>query len=580
MFKKINKSFYIGNKFIFVILLTFFIPITIIFLVFFYKLKVFLIENEKHIIQTQFDWSTSQIEHTINEMMYVSSSLLLNNEIEKILKSEVNSLDINWFNNITSLENTIDSIKSNKQNNLDISIISKKNNGYNYLSMYDQNLSDTNKIIDKFVNSNNDSILINRKYEGLSNEGVITFIRDMSYYGQSQATMLISINDSIFQEIYSMYNAEYCKFFVFSNDNIIFSSNENKNDNSEKYYNSLLNLSSNTESIKINNQKFFTFTKQSNVTNLKNIVLVPESKIYDKINVFLYFVGAVFVCLLITIGIIIVISYKYTQNIYKLNKSIESYGKYGKLTKSNIKGKDEIKRLGDNFYSMQKLNQKLMERIRNEENERWKMQFKVLQAQINPHMIYNVLNSISYLAQLQNSNNIYEISSSFSHLLKMVSKHDSDFISLKNELECVKYYVKIKQYTLIWEINVEYDIAPETLNCKVLKLMIQPLVENSMNHAFSENSMFGTIKVKTFIDNNFLVLEISDNGCGIPDNVIKDIFSEEQVNNKNSNEFNSVGLKNTINRLKFNYGDNYTFFIDSNENTGTCIKISIPIEYI
>lgn len=210
-----------------------------------------------------------------------------------------------------------------------------------------------------------------------------------------------------------------------------------------------------------------------------------------------------------------------------------------------------------------------------EESKR-QYEMKNLQTQVNPHMIYNTLNTITNLAQLQGVKNIEEVSSSFAGLLKLISKSSGEFITVNDEIEYIQMYINIKKYNMLYDFSFEHDITEEAGNAPILKLLLQPLVENSLNHGFSEISVKKKycVHISAKVSEGNMIIDIKDNGVGMSKEQLEHIHDK---NKGTGNTFLSVGISNVYERLKLTYGNYAVFNVNSREGEGTEIHLEYPV---
>ena len=220
-----------------------------------------------------------------------------------------------------------------------------------------------------------------------------------------------------------------------------------------------------------------------------------------------------------------------------------------------------------------RINRLLQEVQENERNKRI-LEFNSLQSQVNPHMIYNTLNTITYLAELQNAGNIREISSSFAFLLRSIS-NQGEFISISQEIEYLKSFIAIKKYNMLCNIQTDFNIDINVLNYRILKLILQPIVENAIIHGFADRIEEGLLTISINYKEGIIHVSISDDGIGMDEELIQSIMSG---NEKDRNTFLRVGIKNIVDRLKLQYGKETSFSIISAPGCGTTVHITFPAE--
>ena len=205
-------------------------------------------------------------------------------------------------------------------------------------------------------------------------------------------------------------------------------------------------------------------------------------------------------------------------------------------------------------------------------------ELKTLQSQIDPHFLFNVLNTISRLAIFENAEKTQEVSYCFSELLRYtLSKNRKSNVNVKDEISHAENYLKIQKVRfgdrLKYKINVEDGID----NVTVPFIIIQPIVENAVNHGISKLKDGGSVNITGYKQDSHIMLEISDNGVGIEESKLVNILSDEKDIFEDSPS-TGFGLKNVNKRLVHYYGQKYSLNIKSKPRIGTRVKIRIPIQ--
>lgn len=201
------------------------------------------------------------------------------------------------------------------------------------------------------------------------------------------------------------------------------------------------------------------------------------------------------------------------------------------------------------------------------------MEFQILQAQINPHFLYNTLDSIKWLAVIQNVHNISSMTNSLINLLKYNISRNNKTVMLSEELESVKNYVNIQKYRYGDIFEVTYDVNEDLLEYRILKFILQPIVENAIFHGFENMEGNCLIKIIARKKDEYLIIEIIDNGIGITNERLEDIQSP----NKDKGKFSGIGLRNIEERIKLYFGEKYGLTIDSKLHEGTHVSLFLPI---
>lgn len=237
-----------------------------------------------------------------------------------------------------------------------------------------------------------------------------------------------------------------------------------------------------------------------------------------------------------------------------------------------LDSRDEVGNLGVTFNMMlDKLNSYFENELQ-EQKRKSSLEFKVLQSQINPHFLYNTLDSIRWLATMQNITNVAEMTSDLTNLLKYNLKQDTTSALLKDEIESIRRYIGIQKYRYGNYFEVEYQIAEETLDCIIIPFCIQPLIENSIIHGFVDVEKSYWIRIESFIESEKLFIKITDNGSGMEHSILEKVNSSKVKSNK----FNQIGINNIKERIQMQHGMEYGLIYESEQNLGTNVKIIFP----
>ena len=217
------------------------------------------------------------------------------------------------------------------------------------------------------------------------------------------------------------------------------------------------------------------------------------------------------------------------------------------------------------------MNQKL-----EDERQKKDYEYKMLQSQINPHFLYNTLNSIKWMATIQNSPGIAEMTTSLSRLLKDISKGTTNLVSIKHELSLINDYFIIQQYRYGGAITLAIDIDDESLtSCQILKFTMQPIVENSIFHGIEPKGTTGTITIHTYQDNTTDIhIDITDDGIGMEPELAASLLEKESP--AASSLFKEIGISNVHKRLQYEFGNKYGLSIVSEQGKYTTISILLP----
>lgn len=233
--------------------------------------------------------------------------------------------------------------------------------------------------------------------------------------------------------------------------------------------------------------------------------------------------------------------------------------------------KDEVSQVGFRFNRMlDEINQLILD-VKDRENEKRKAEIKALSAQMSPHFFYNTLNTIYCKSVLGENEDVSEMILALSQMFQIGLSGGRDLIPLRDELDHVRQYLAIQQksYEDLFVCTIEAD--PDTLDCPVPKIMIQPLVENSIHHGFKDRKSGGEIRLTVSAEGEWLVIVAEDNGSGLDPEAVRSGLARPTAEKK------GYALRNIYHRLQLYYGDRQRMEIGNNESGGAIIELRLPI---
>lgn len=239
----------------------------------------------------------------------------------------------------------------------------------------------------------------------------------------------------------------------------------------------------------------------------------------------------------------------------------------------DIKGSREVVELDNSFKALIGRINDLKDKLIYEKEEQRKSELQALQNQINPHFLYNTLDSILALIDKNKNMEAEEMIVALSRFFRISISKGKNIITLKKEIEHANNYLLIQKLRFGDAFDYSFDVEDDILNVDVVKLILQPIIENSINHGLKEGEK-GTIKVKGYKKDGFIILSILDNGYGMLEETR--IALENSL--KDESETKGVGLKNVYLRLRVYYGDKADIKIESKLDEGTTISLIIPVK--
>jgi two-component system sensor histidine kinase YesM len=262
------------------------------------------------------------------------------------------------------------------------------------------------------------------------------------------------------------------------------------------------------------------------------------------------------------------------KKLHDVTKTITKNDLQALVTSENV---DEITELGMSFNIMiGKIRDLLDSKIKEQENLK-KAELRALQAQINPHFLYNTLDTIIWMAQSNKTDQVIDIVSALSSFFRISLSKGKDWITIGEEIERTRSYLTIQKmrYRDIMDFKIELDEA--VTNYTILKLILQPLVENALYHGIKNKRQGGTITVRAEQKNeNEILIEVEDDGIGFTSEKLAQLQAELDDDSGEIRLETGFGIGNVNQRTKLYYGKQYGLSVKSEYNTGTCVTLVIP----
>lgn len=267
-------------------------------------------------------------------------------------------------------------------------------------------------------------------------------------------------------------------------------------------------------------------------------------------------------------------SYRLTGSIAALSAHMRQVESGNLKVRAQVAGRDEVGQLTEQFNSMVEKLEALIQSVAEERLKRQAMAYQVLQAQINPHFLYNTIGSIRCLAQMRGQYDVEMMLTALIDLMKATLSAQGSVCSLKTELKCVESFITLQRVRYEDKFEVTFDIAEEIKNCQVLSFILQPLVENAFLHGLSLEGENNRLVIAGRREQDILLLEVADNGVGMSQETIATILEGEQ---KKHQAVTNIGIRNINERIRYYYGNCYGVSIQSVPGRGTVIRLSLPV---
>lgn len=267
------------------------------------------------------------------------------------------------------------------------------------------------------------------------------------------------------------------------------------------------------------------------------------------------------------------ISTKLTAPIKHLEESVQAVEYGGGNTDIYQGGSYEIRHLGASIQGMVDQLQELTDDIVREHEQKQKSELDALQSQINPHFLYNALDIIVWMIEKEQPKEAVNIVTALARLFRISLSRGKNIIPVRDEIEHVQNYLMIQKMRYKNKFSYEIDLDEAVKNLSIIKLVVQPLVENAIYHGMDFMDGDGKITITARVVGEELHLSVADNGLGMKPEVVERLLVENTPVSKGS----GVGLKNVNERIKLYFGDKYGVMIESEPDAGTCITLILPV---
>lgn len=413
-----------------------------------------------------------------------------------------------------------------------------------------------------------------------TNPFLITIGRRIQRANSLNSYLIISLKENEIKKLFSQFQSDKgVKFYLTNKSGEIYSSlNTNEVGTTLQY-----DVTNNDyQIVDFEKEKHLLVSYPVSYSNWRLVSLVPYKDTIGSINMVtrttILIQGGFLVLFLL--GLIMLVR-EFTKPITRLHHVTKAI-KQGDLTaRIHLSGSNDVAQLGHSFNHMLDTIEDMIEQIKIQEEAKRNAELEMLQAQINPHFLFNVLNAIRLKIKMEGNAGSASLIYSLSALLRMTINRNNAFIPLEEELTIVKHYVDLMNFRHQHDVELEVDVSDASSGFQVPRFFLQPIIENAIIHG--SNNRKETIKIiaSEQID-TYLQLVITDNGKGMDklalEGLRKKIFQHNSHDTvKSSKSFNGIGVQNVYQRMKLIYGDEFQLRIDSVYGEGTTITFQIPV---
>lgn len=564
-----------------IIILCFLIPYMLVYFASYWRAEHIIRGKIEEVAEENIQQVGEIIENQCLNIVNASDYLAAMDDYEKLLEANRSDYDsLTVFQTINTFIRNINNSLLNAK--AEISIFSENTllystsyfNNVEYKEFYQRYIKENDRLDDYFLYFTK----VHKSYIKTETENCISCIRRAFRIEAQNYYLVISMPVSAFD--YGMNSAMGTMILLDSGGSIICSSSDKTGE-----YKDILDAAAqwdsqseedNPKHLEMNDTKEMAAVYGLPLNGWKLLNITSKEALYSEIYqlreaVLLLSFILIGICLAVTFGCI----YHQLAPLLALKENMETVMRGNlKPEVKVVESQDEIGILTRTFQDMLGEINVLIEKIKNKEREENELKFEMLLAQINPHFLFNTLNSIKWMSVVAHTDNITATITSLGRLLEISMNKVNDILPVKEELTNIKSYIQIQQIRYPGQFEVKYDIDETMLLCPTPKLILQPLVENSILHNI-EHREFLTIRITGRRKNGLLEFTVLDNGCGIPADKLESIMQPNREP-RSGRVFNGIGVYNVHERIRLIYGNEYGLKYESDGSTYTKAVISFP----
>jgi len=330
--------------------------------------------------------------------------------------------------------------------------------------------------------------------------------------------------------------------------------------------------------VTFNGEKRYEVVNTVSYTGWKLVYVIPKRSLFSGMLETRYFVILIVMLALFVIFLMNqLVSRRVTRPLRLLSRSIrenspQSAGEGNKPPEIYIGGSSEVQYLGQTLQDSYDRNYRLMQDIVVEQEEKQKSELDALQSQINPHFLYNTLDSIIWMIESERYKEAVFMITQLASLFRISLSKGRTIIRIEEELHHAENYSNIQKIRFRNSFSVKFETAEEVKNCCTVKLIVQPILENAIYYGVKDMEEGGEITVRSWMDKD-IYIEVKDNGYGIPEDQVALLLTDNDRARKSGS---GVGLINVHNRIRLRFGEEYGLKIVSEPDEGTTVTIHLP----
>lgn len=397
---------------------------------------------------------------------------------------------------------------------------------------------------------------------------------------ENLGVLIYAINVSFLEK--QLNNAAYseqCSVFLLDDDGNCVIAAPNNAVSYDSVSDSMQNLHDTAEHIELNGSEFLVTSSLTPLaytnTDWRIVAMTPTSDVnQETIRIRIATISMTILLVLVDILLLLYISDRYFAPVMLLHRSMLEV-RHGNL-KVQIRSdrKDEIGDLHDVFDDMVVSLEKSIRDVQEKEQQKRNLELRMLQEQIRPHFVSNTLNTIRIMADMRRATGISTALTSFNNLIDYYFRDSVFMPTIREDTQHLQQYVYLQNLRYQNRFILEEDIEPQVYEYHILKLLLQPLVENCIKHGFQDRSKQGIIRIIGRQEGSSVLLQVADNGVGMDAETVSRVFSEEGLSQERVGE--QQGVSNVHRRVRLHFGEPYGLAAQSTPGVGTTITLTLP----
>lgn len=325
----------------------------------------------------------------------------------------------------------------------------------------------------------------------------------------------------------------------------------------------------------VDGERYLVTAADIHTLNWVMIVIVPVRILTEKGDAIIrsvYLIGLA--AILVAAALSFFMSHNTTRQLAELTEVMKQFGDGQLKISVPVKSNDEVGMLSQAFNNMAGQIRQLVDQVYREQRDKRKFEFSALQAQIHPHFLYNSLNSVSSLIQMNRPKQAFSMIHAIGTFYRTALSNGNTVIPIADEITNIKSYIEIQ--TIRYREKIQYDICLDEaiMQEQIVKFTLQPLVENAIYHGVKLIDSTGLIRIYDRMEENRIVICVQDNGAGMDVKILEGLLSDNAFFEKTS-----FGLNNIHQRLKLYFGPQYGLEIKSEHGNGTTVSVLIPYSH-